>query len=249
MHGHMGEWHSIWFPRARTTDMIRSMDGANVKLLCFAPHASLFAPQIGNTAAIEAVRRFPTRLRAYLSVNPHYGDQLQHDLGEFDGLRDVYIGLKLLADYHAVPLTDERYRPAWEFANQRRLPVLSHTWGGSTFNGPHELRRIAAQYPDVKLFLGHCLNDHWHEAAALCADFPNLYCELTSVLGIRGVLEYFVEKVGSRRMLFGTDLPWFDEHHGIGSVLAADMSDADRHNILHRNAEKILRDAGVNLEL
>ncbi len=41
-------------------------------------------------------------------------------------------------------------------------------------------------------------------------------------------------------MLYGTDLPWFDEHHAIGSVLAADITDDDVHNILHRNAEALL---------
>jgi predicted TIM-barrel fold metal-dependent hydrolase len=41
-------------------------------------------------------------------------------------------------------------------------------------------------------------------------------------------------------MLFGTDLPWFDPHHAIGALLSADISDEDRHNICHCNAEKLL---------
>ena len=92
----------------------------------------------------------------------------------------------------------------------------------------------------IKLLLGHCINNRWHEAVALAKDFPNIYLELCSVPGKRGVVELFVEKVGSRRILYGTDLPWFYEHQGIGALLSADITDDDRHNILHRNAERLL---------
>ena len=52
--------------------------------------------------------------------------------------------------------------------------------------------------------------------------------------------EELVEAGFSKRMLFGTDLPWFSPLHGIGAVMSADISDDDRHNILHRNAEELL---------
>lgn len=240
MHGHMGEWHSIYFPRCEPADMIRSMDAAGVKLLCFAHHASLNVPQIGNRVAVEAVRAFPDRLRAYLSVNPHYADLLKRDLSEFDGMRDVYVGLKLLADYHKVPISDERYRAALEFADERGLPVLTHTWGGSPYDGDSEVRRVAGQHPNAQFLLAHSLNNHWDEAVAIALDHANTYLELTSVLGLRGVVELFCERVGSERLLFGTDLPWFDEHHAIGSLLSADITEQDIHNICHRNAEKLL---------
>jgi len=61
------------------------------------------------------------------------------------------------------------------------------------------------------------------------------------------VMEFFAAEGLSDRMLFGTDLPWFDPHHGIGAVLSADLTDADRHNILHRNAERLLAASGVQM--
>jgi len=56
---------------------------------------------------------------------------------------------------------------------------------------------------------------------------------------VRGVIEAFVEAVGSERILFGTDLPWFDPHYGIGCILMSRITDDDRRNILHRNAERL----------
>jgi predicted TIM-barrel fold metal-dependent hydrolase len=78
----------------------------------------------------------------------------------------------------------------------------------------------------------------------LGSECPNLYYELTAVTDDYGAIELICEKVGSERVLFGTDLPWFDTHHGIGAVLSAEIDDEDRHNILHRNGEKLLRRLG-----
>jgi uncharacterized protein len=240
MHGHMGVWKGIHFPAAEAADMVKIMDRAGVKWLIFSHHDALFVPEISNATAITAVRAFPHRLRAYLGLNPNYPDLMQQELGRFDSLRDVFVGLKLLADYHRTRLSADEYRPALEFANKRRLPVLLHTWGGSEFNGAEEVRKVAAKYPHATFFLGHSLNNHWAEACAIARDFPNTHLELTSVPGTRGVLETLVRGAGSDRILFGTDLPWFEEHQGIGSLLSADITDDDIHNILHRNAEKLL---------
>ena len=45
---------------------------------------------------------------------------------------------------------------------------------------------------------------------------------------------------GSEKIVFGTDMPWYSPHFAAGSVLFAHITDDDRHNILHRNAAKIL---------
>lgn len=241
MHGHMGHFHSIYFPRPDAADMVRTMDEAGVRLLIFSHHAALFSPDIANSASIEAVRRFPDRLRAYCTVNPNYPEQVARDLDAFDGLfPDVYVGFKFLSDYHQVPLTDPRYAPAWTYANERGLLVLAHTWAGSQYDGEDVVREVAERYPNVKFLLGHSCHGAWGAAVQLAQDFPNVYLELTAVFDDRGVIETFVNGAGSERMLFGTDLPWFDPHHAIGVLMDADITDEDRHNICHRNAERLL---------
>jgi predicted TIM-barrel fold metal-dependent hydrolase len=240
MHGHMGIWHSIHFPRADAADMIGTMDECGVRMLVFSHHVALFAPDLGNSLSIRAVRQYPDRLRAYCVVNPNYPEHLDADLSTFDAYRDVYVGLKLLADYHGIAISDTRYRPAWEYANERELLVLTHTWADSDLDGPAVVRQMAERYPRVRLLLAHCCHADWDAAVRLARDFPHVYLELTAVFDDRGVLEKFVDEAGSERMLFGTDLPWFDPHHAVGALLSADISDEDRHNICHRNAEKLL---------
>jgi predicted TIM-barrel fold metal-dependent hydrolase len=240
VHGHMGVWHSIYFPRPDAADMIRSMDSAGVRMLLFAHHGPLFSPEFGHGAAIEAVHSFPDRLRAYLPVNGAYPDDIRSDLELIERHPGVFVGVKFLCDYHEVAMTDDRYVPAWRLADDRRLLVLAHTWGHSQYDGPKVIRRVLEKYPNLTLLMGHSCHGEWDEAVRLTRDFPNAYLELTAVLDDRGIIEMFVERAGADRMLFGTDLPWFDPHHGIGALLSADITDEDRHLILHRNAERLL---------
>jgi predicted TIM-barrel fold metal-dependent hydrolase len=240
MHGHMGTWPAIYFPRAEVDDMVGTMDECGVRMLVFAHHHAMLAPNIGNAASVEAVHRYPDRLRAYCLVNPNYPEHLAADLVTFEQYDDVYVGFKFLPDYHGVALPDERYRPAWEYAEARELLVLTHTWGGSQLDGPAMVRQMAERYPRVRLLLGHSCHGQWDEAVQLARDFPHVYLELTAVFDDRGVLEKFAREAGADRMLFGTDLPWFDPHHAVGVLLSADLTDEERHAICHRNAEQLL---------
>jgi predicted TIM-barrel fold metal-dependent hydrolase len=216
-------------------------------MLVFCHHDALFCPEIGNAANVEAVRKYPTRLRAYLGLLPHYPEQMARDLADFDRHRDVYVGLKFLAGYYQIPWDAPVFEPAWTFANERRLLVLAHTWAGSAFDGPAMARKIAPLYPHLQLLCGHSFYNDWDAAISIAKEFPTIHLELTAVLSVRGVLERFVAAGLAKRILFGTDLPWFDPHQGIGAILSADISDDDRHCILHRNAERLLAGVGVRL--
>lgn len=240
MHGHMGPIFRLHINNSDADSMVGRMDRAGVRMLVFCHHGTLFTPEIGNRANIEAVRKHPDRLRAYCGINPHLPAAIEHDLAHFDKYSDVYVGLKLLSDYHLVPLNDQRYKTSWEFANRRGLLVLLHTWGGSGCDGPHQVRAVATKYPKARILMGHCCHGDWDEAIKLARDFPNVYLEICAVTDERGILERFVRECGSEKIIFGTDFPWFDQHYYIGTVLGARMTDEDRHNILHRNAERLL---------
>jgi uncharacterized protein len=240
MHGHMGTWNAIYFPRGEPEQMIGTMDECGVRMLVFSHHHALMSPDAGNLASIAAVRRFPERLRAYCVINPNYPEISDADLAVFEQRRDVFVGFKFLSDYHRVAITDERYCPALAYADQHRLLVLMHTWGGSPFDGPGLVRALAERYHHAVFLLGHSCHGDWDAAVALARDFPNIYLELTAVFDDRGALEKFAAEAGSERMLFGTDLPWFDPHQAIGALFSAHLSDEEVHNICHRNAERLL---------
>lgn len=240
MHAHMGPIAGLHIPHPDAASMAAAADRAGVKWLVFCHHAALMSPDIGNRPNIDAVRAFPNQFRAYCGINPNYPELVGQDLETFDQYGDVYVGFKLMADYHDVSVADDRCRSVWQYADEHQLLVLLHTWGGSIYDGPEQVRLVAEKYHDVKILCGHSCHGQWDEAVQLVRDFPNVYLELCAVLDERGVVDKFVAECGSGRLIYGTDMPWFNQHYYIGGVLGAEMTDEDRHNILHRNAEKLL---------
>ena len=63
---------------------------------------------------------------------------------------------------------------------------------------------------------------------------------LQSCLSVNGIIEYMVQESSSKKIVFGTDMPWYSPHYTAGAVLFARIDDEARHDILHRNAERLL---------
>lgn len=237
-HGHFGPYQGIYFPNVTAEAMIRTMDRAGVRCVICSSHASLVDTQRGNRQMEEVVARHPDRFRGYWCVNPNYPDRLRQEVEDFARHRG-FVGFKFLSDYHRYPINGERYAPALEYAHTHRLPILMHTWGHSSYDGPSLVGPVAERYPDATFLMGHAGYGEWDTSIRVARDHPNVYLELTAAYHVNGIIERMVDEAGSHTITFGTDLPWFDPHYGIGCILFAKITDEDRHNILHRNAERI----------
>ena len=240
MHCHMGENNAITFPLAGIDRMVAHMERINAKIV-FCHHWALFTPDFTNEECYEIARQYAERMRIYIAINPHYPELIQHDIEMYDKWRDLAIGFKILPDYHLVQACDKRYTPILERANADGSFVLFHTWGGSNFNGPDQLRQVVEKYPNARFIIGHCFNNMFDDAIRLCNDHPDhVFLELTSIPGRSGAIEKLVQGAGSNHILFGTDMPWFDYYQAVGGIVGAKISEDDMHNILHRNAQRIL---------
>lgn len=240
MHAHMGAWNGIYFPYPEPEEMIRRMDRSGVEMLAFAHHADLSSPDFLNQKSINAVNKFPERMKAYYVINPNYSETIMRDFEIFEQNKDIFLGLKFHSS-HGFAYTDARYQKALEFADDMQLPLLLHTWGGDKYCGEKIIQELVLRYKRAKIIMGHSCHGKWDGAAQLAKDNPNVYLELCAVLEDRSdVLEKFVCVAGSEKILFGTDFPWFNHHFYIGGVIAADITDEDRRNIFYRNAKRLL---------
>ena len=239
-HAHMHEHPSIYFPAPDTDGMMRSMDNFNIRWLMFFSHLTMYNPDCGEQFQIDAVRKYPNRLRAYHAIHSRHPNPEKH-IREMEENPDVYVGCKILGDYNRYPIDDPVNFPYYEYLNATKKLLLLHTWGGSTNNGAQNVANIAKRFPDITIICGHSFYGLIEDSVQLTKEYPNIYYELTAIPITRGYLEDLVTAVGgSERILFGTDLPWFSTMHGAGMVLSADISDEDRLNIFYRNGDKIL---------
>ena len=239
VHGHMGYHPAIYMSHAKPETMVRHLRRAGAKLI-FTHHDALMDWSFRNAQCVEIARRFPDDLRIYMAVNPNCQSNINEDLALYDSWAPYVCGLKFLADYHQVPVTDPRYEKAVAFAEERRLPILFHTWGGSPNDGADVLLELTKRHPGAVYLFGHSFYGDWKGVEKVRAESPaTCYFELTSIPGQAGHIERLVSIVGADRLLFGTDLPWFDEFQGIGGILSADIPDAAKKAILHDNARKV----------
>ncbi|MHB1252578.1 MAG: amidohydrolase family protein, partial [Candidatus Humimicrobiaceae bacterium] len=61
---------------------------------------------------------------------------------------------------------------------------------------------------------------------------------------VAGLIEEYVERVGSERLLFGSDMPWVDIRFHLAYILNLNIGEMDKKNILGLNALKLF-----NLEI
>ena len=265
MHGHFGPFHGAYLPSAPIERMVASLKRQNVVRLVCSHHMSLFTDVArGNAAMQKAIDDHPESFLGYWTVNPNCRDLVKTAPSAFAESRG-FVGFKFLPDYHGYPVNEAGYAPVLEYANDRGgLCVLVHTWGNSPYDDPSLVADIAAKHPKVNFLMGHSGFGNWDCSFRVARDFPNAYLELTcvyaahdfgnlptgntagaalqSIMQINGNIEQMVAIAGSSKIVFGTDMPWYSPHVAAGAVLFSRIDDTARHDILHRNAERLLKD-------
>ena len=239
MHGHMGTHNGIYMRLCEPESMAAHLKRIGVRHLVFSHHHVIFGSK-RNAEVVEICRQYPDLFRMYVGIVPRYPEYVKEDLAQFDKWAPYAVGLKFLAGYYKIPVTDKAWEYALKFADERGLPVLNHTWGSSPENGGPVMLEVAQKYANVKFFMGHSIFGDWEYARRVVKEtHDNVWLELTAIPGERNIIEMLVDAVGSERLLYGTDLPWFDEYQAVGGVLSAKISDEDKKNIFYRNAERI----------
>lgn len=262
MHGHLAPLGGSYLPCAPIDGMRRALERAGVQRIVCAPHEALYGdPDRGNRLMQDTIDRHPDQFLGYWSVNPNLAESTVRagkDIAKARG----FVGFKFLPDYHCYPVTGDGYRPALDYADAHKLLVLVHTWGGSPYDSPKQLAEVAERHPGAVFLMGHSGYGDWNTSVAVARDHGNVYLELTAVyaahdfanmpggsgsprpfascLHVNGVIEYMAEHATSKKIVFGTDLPWYSPHYAAGAVLFAHITDEARHDILHRNAERLL---------
>jgi len=235
-HAHMGRWFAFDVPNGDAAGMVRTMDRIGVRCCVSSGHAAIGPDfRLGNDEVQAGAQAYPGRIFGYITVNPNYpAEEMRQEL-ETRWATGLFLGIKFHADMHNYPSDGERYAPAWEFAHEHGLPLLSHDSVGH-FEEP------VKRYPQAKLLIAHSISSHDMLKAAtdLASRQPNVYLDICGSPLVYGALEHAVEKVGAGRILFGTDLPFIDPRPQVGRVAFAQIAEADKLRILGQNALELL---------
>ncbi len=209
-----------------------------------------YSPITTGITTNEYVAQFcidSSRLIPFANVNPYMvtdpRSELKYCLDEL-GMQ----GIKLYPSYQHFYPNDTRMYPLYELAQERDIPVMSHT-GSSIFPGarlkygePLCWDDVAVDFPNLKILLVHSGRGFWYQQASFLAQLhANVYLEIAG-LPPGNLMEYIprLEKLSSK-VIFGTDWPAVP---GIGAniqkIKDLPISEDAKKRILGKNAAQLL---------
>lgn len=240
IHDHIGPYLQFNIPGNDAAGMISSMDNLEIDMAFITAHVAAVGPdyKLGNDIVMKAVTEHPERFIAYATLNPYYKDDIPGELKRCFAYKG-FKGIKLHPGGHGTIIEDSAYDYVYEFADQNRLPILIHVWGKADVAA---INRLCAKYPNAIFIMGHGGADSkaMEDAAKVISERENAYVDVAISFAPQGNIEWFVEKAGSKKILFGTDMPFYDPRHTFGRVAMACISDEDKRNIFGLNAKRIL---------
>jgi predicted TIM-barrel fold metal-dependent hydrolase len=138
-------------------------------------------------------------------------------------------------------MDDSRMDRLYAFAAERKLPVLVHVWiENNPYSNQEIFSKVAVRHPDIKWIMGHSGGQFSGiRAVEVAKKIVNVYLDITMSRCPARQIEYFVQEVGSERVLFGTDNPYLDPRPHVGRVALAEISREDKVNIFGANARRL----------
>ncbi len=124
--------------------------------------------------------------------------------------------------------------PMFEVAAKYDLPVAVHSgWKVHV----DSILKLAKTFPKMTIVVLHMMDG---EDYFQCAGHDNVFVE-TSYASTPRRIRQIVEKLGSERVVFGSDYAWSDQLVEKIKVLRLPLPDNDVENILYKNTERILK--------
>lgn len=235
-HGHLDPWMPLSGMRMDAEWLIARMDRIGIARLCI---NKFNCPDVvqGNTDVGVALRKHPGRFAGFAATQPCLGksavvDELKRCFDELG-----HIGVKISNAYETLPLRgmwglpefNDAMEAIWEFAAGRKCALLCH------WKVPVEVIR---RYPDAKFILAHALSVR--EYATLYGPYPNAYFDTAASSTLRGNLEYFIQRVGEDRILYGSDMPVANPACRLGQIVGTRVPDGTLRKILGENLARLL---------
>ena len=249
-------------------------DAAHSMQICGFDKAILAAAMIDhwrsdlNEGCARMIEKFPGKLVGLVGIDPPNVDQSLRDIETYGS--KGFVGVKLMPTTGYYP-DDERCQPVFEEVNARKWIVLTHCgWasGGrkekdlpqsTRFSDPYHIEPLARIFTDTDFILAHGGGRTFFPRAwELCHYHENVYIDTCPGQGPWALQHggMWLELLKWDRVLFGTDMllgsmeaaqKHYDAVQEIKSILREIGFAKHTHEVMHGNAEQLLRKHGVSL--
>ncbi|MGI5877404.1 MAG: amidohydrolase family protein [Christensenellales bacterium] len=247
-HMHLGVIAGVYNYDTETDSLLDTMDRLGIG---FALSSHNYAIGWGNLVlgaelSIQSYYDTSGRIVSYHVYDPRDSRESIKIMEQYHDPK-IFRGIKIHPSFHYTDASDERYRPVYEWARTRKLPILTHSWTLSQTNPkqkyslPSAFEKYIIEYPDVTLILGHSGGRYRGicEAVQLGQKYPNVMFDTAGDIHISDLVEYLVDSVGDDRVLYGSDYSMMDQRTMLGAVIGASIPYPSKEKILCGNALRI----------
>lgn len=150
-------------------------------------------------------------------------------------------GVKLHPDIQRVDIDDKRLFELYDII-QGHLPLYLHMGDDRPqyrYSEPEKLVHVLDEFPRLTVFAAHLGGYRaWDSAVSLLAGRENVYYDTSSALWAMSVekAENIISKLGTEKIMFGTDYPVKTAEEEIERVSALNLTDDEREKIFWSNA-------------
>jgi len=241
-----------------TADIERSLPAVRkgeFEKLCYFPHVGIgttsdaeFEKLIRSRPEItlKAMERWPDLLLGMIQLNandvPASLDALNRWLRDGPMLGVYFRG----GGVGSLTCTHANFHPLIERIIDLKGVIMQHTWfvtGGKQSPGastPSELAELAAKYPEQKFICAHA-GGEWQRGIRAVQSSSNILVETSGFDASAGFIEMAVRELGAERIVFGSHLPSRSLGTELSKVIAANITEADKRQILGENFRNLIQ--------
>lgn len=239
-HAHLGYYKLFNMPDNDIKGILKRLKQTGMLKAAVSPMMGLEADyKLGNDYTAKAISKSKGSILGYACINP-WEDDVKEELKRcFDELGMSLI--KLHPDLIDCPADSERYIPVYEFADERNLTVMNHSWGSG-----ENLRTIARKYKNMKLIQAHYATA-WDgtkmpDIVKAVKEMDNAWLDTAGSGNYYGAFEKMVNYLGADKLIFGTDFPFLDAAWQIGNIFYSDITETEKKKIMYDNFNKLIND-------
>ena len=194
---------------------------------------------------LNPMKRWPNRLLGMIQLN------LQNTASSLEALTQWLQEGPMLGVYFpgsgpgAANCLDPKVSQLVERVAELDGVIMQHTWlktGGKRSpheSTPAELATLASRYPKQRFICAHA-GGEWEQGIRAVRDSPNILIETSGFDATAGFIEMATRELGSKRIVFGSHLPSRSLGTELSKVISAQISEAEKKDILGGNYRKLL---------
>ena len=164
-------------------------------------------------------------------------------------------GLKLHPVSNRFYPSDRGLWPAYQRAVDLGLPILFHSgeaevagYTQADYARPANFEPVLQSFPNLVIILAHLGKGYLEESVALARKYDNVHFDTSAILSGGEIKSGFasggdavklIRTIGVRRILFGSDWPWFDPLLAIRQIEGLGFSEEEKRMILGQNAARV----------